>query len=57
MTFKITFADVAAVIAVIISIFAFIRATAALKMTLMTAEVVKDVIIHEEADNGKNNQH
>ena len=57
MKLNITFADIVASIAVIISIFAFIRATAALKMTLMTAEVVKEVIIHEEADNGKDNKH
>ena len=57
MKLNITFADIVASIAVIISVFAFIRATAALKMTLMTAEVVKEVIIHEEADNGKDNNH
>lgn len=58
MSFKITFADVAALVAVLISIFAFIRATAALRLSLMTAEVLKAEIIHEEeAENGKNGNH
>lgn len=56
---KVSIADVAAVIAVIISIIAFIRATAALKMSLLSAEFIKSEFLDEEErrDHGENGNH
>lgn len=56
---KVSFADITAVIAVIISIIAFIRATAALKMSLLSAEFIKSELLDEEEkrDHGKNGNH
>ena len=56
---KVSFADVAAVIAVILSLMAFIRATAALKMSLLSAEFIKSELLDEEEnrDHGKNGNH
>lgn len=56
---KVSFADVAAVIAVILSLMAFIRATAALKMSLLSAEFIKKELLDEEEnrDHGKNGNH
>lgn len=56
---KISFADISAIVAVIISIIACIRATAALKMSLLSAEFVKKEFLDEEEkrDHGKNGNH
>jgi hypothetical protein len=56
---NVTFADIVAIVAVIISIMAFIRATAALKMSLLSAEFIKSELLDEEEnrDHGKNGNH